>query len=229
MIDVNIEDFKNLLNLAGAFTDEATFNIKEGTLDVLVIDGAHVAMAKGSIKLNNTPEVDSFTVEVEKALKALATTGSDVKMYAQGGTLLFKGDKSKASISLIGSSSGNTLREPNFETTAFATIQPARLKPVLNFGQYAKTDYIKFSIEDGKMSIITGVFPNVAEVDGDENGEGTAMAGFMMDYIQTINDLATKAKSNLKILLMGDDRPARFEWGTDDAKYSALVAPRIES
>lgn len=228
MIDVNIEDFKNLLNLAGAFTSEATFNVKEGALEVMVIDDAHVAMAKGSIALTGEPEVDCFTIDVEKAIKALSTTGTDVKLFVKDGVMVLKGEKSKATLSLY-ATNNNALRTVNFTPVAFATIQPSRLKTSLAFGQYAKTDYVKINIEEGKMGITAGEYPNVVEVEGDEVGTGSAIAGFMMDYVHTISDLSIKAKSNLKISLGGDDYPALFEWGNENAKYSVIVAPRIES
>lgn len=228
MIDVKIDEFKNLLSLAGAFTSEATFNVKGDRLELMVIDDAHVAMAKGSIALNSTPEVDCFTVDVEKVLKALATTGSDVKISVGEGILALRGDKSRANISLVGSV-GKPLREPQFEATASAKIQPSRLKSVLDFGAYSKTDYVKIMIAEGKMSISAGLYPNVAIVDGDEVGEGDAVAGFMADYVATAVKLANTAKSDLTIKLMGDDRPALFEWQGETSNYSVLVAPRIES
>ena len=229
MIDVNIEDFKNLLSMAGAFASEATFIVRDNRLEVMVIDTAHVAMARGSIPLASKPDVDRFTIDIEKAIKAIGTTGSNISIQVGEGVMVLKGEKSKASISLFASSNNDIRKVPNYEVTAYAEIVPSRLKTTLAFGQYAKADYVRIQIEEGVLHISTGVYPNIAEIEGDEVGAGTAMAGFMMDYVHTVADLASKAKCNLKVNLGGDDYPVLFEWGNENAKYSVLVAPRIES
>ena len=142
--------------------------------------------------------------------------------------MLIAGEKSKASLSLY-ATTNNVLRDVKYTPVAYGSISPARLKPTLAFGQYSKADYVRISVCNGKLGIIAGLYPNVVEVEGDETGVGDATAGFMMSYVQTVADLSSKAKSDLKISLGGDDYPALFEWGSENAKYSVLVAPRIES
>lgn len=229
MIGVNITDFKNLLNLAGAFSTEATFKVKDkNRLDLLVIDPAHVAMAKGAITLTGEPDVDEFTVDVDKMLKALATTGDNVTIEIKDGLLTLTGDKSKVKVSLLNPEMSN-LKEPNFETKCSGSIQPSRLKSAFAYGSLSKADHVVITINEGKLFFETGEYPNVAIIEGDEEGEGTARAGFMLDYIQSIVDLATKAKSLLKVGLGGTDYPAKFSWSGETAVYSVLLAPRIES
>ena len=228
MIGVNITDFKNLLNLAGAFSAEATFKIKDDRMDLSVLDTAHVAMAKGAITITGEPEVDEFTVDVEKMLKALAVTGDNVQMNIADGLLTLTGDKSKVKVSLINPEFSN-LKDPKFEVKATGSIQPSRLKTAFAYGTLSKADHIVITVNDGKLFFETGEYPNVATIEGDEDGYGTATAGFMLDYIQSIVDLATKAKSLLKVGLGGTDYPAKFSWTGETAVYSVLLAPRIES
>lgn len=228
MIDVNLTEFKNLLNLAVAFTNEATFVVNGDRLELLVLDATHVAMARGSIALSSKPEVDSFSVKADQLQKALSTVGETAKMEIKDGILTIKGEKSKARQSLIMPES-NALKVPNFNICAHAVIQPSRLKTAFAYGSLTRADHVKIVIDDGHLIVVTGEYPNNAEIDGDEDGEGSAVAGFMLDYIQTIVDLAIKAKSNLTIGMGGDDRPAWFSWGSETAVYSVLVAPRIES
>ena len=230
MIGVNVTEFKNLLALAGAFTEDATFRKKDNTLELVVIDPAHVAMAKGSIPLTEFPEdMDCFTINVERAQKALSTTGDDVTIDIKNGVMIIKNDKSRAKLSLIATDS-KEVREPAFKVSAYAYIQPARVKTAMSYGALSKADYVKILLVKGHLTIETGEYPNSAEIEGDEDGEGDAMAGFMMDYVQTIVDLAIKAKSNLTIGLGGNDFPAKFIWKSgDNSTFSVLLAPRIES
>lgn len=228
MIDVNITDFKNMLNLAGAFSSEATFKVKDKCLILSVLDTAHVAMAKGVMAFTGDAGVDEFTVDVEKMQKALTTTGDDVHMEIGDGLLTLSGGKAKVKISLISSDITN-LKEPNFQIKASGKIQPSRLKSAFAYGMLTKADHVVITVNEGKLFFETGEYPNTALIEGDEDGEGTATAGFMLDYVQTIVDLSTKAKSLLKVGLGGTDYPANFSWAGETANYSVLLAPRIES
>ena len=76
MLDVNINDLKNMLNTALAFSKEVTFYVDKNTdmLHIKMIDPAHVAMIIASAPLTSKPDVDCFTVNVEQMLKALSMT-----------------------------------------------------------------------------------------------------------------------------------------------------------
>ena len=78
MLDININDMKNLLNTALTFSKETTFYIKDDTLYLRMLDPAHIAMIVASAPLTSTPDVDMFTVNAEQMQKALGIAGVDV-------------------------------------------------------------------------------------------------------------------------------------------------------
>lgn len=228
MLDININDMKNLLSTALTFSKETTFYIKDDTLYLRMLDPAHIAMVVASAPLASTPDVDMFTVNTEQMQKALGIAGDDVKIEIKDGLVHIKGSKSKVKLPLIVSDS-HPPKVPDTEIVANAFINPADLKNTLNYAVYNKCDHFYINIEDGHMVIQTGDYPNVAEIDGTENGAGTAKAGYPIEYMVSIVDLAGKCKSQLEVCLMGDDFPAIFKWKGETAQYSVLLAPRIET
>lgn len=230
MLEINTNDLKNMLNTAAAFSKETTFYVDRtaSTLHLRMLDPAHVAMILASAPLASEPDVDYFTVNVEQMIKALSIVGDEVKIKIGNGIVEIKGNKSKVKLSLI-ADDNKPPRVPDFETVAHAFINPADLKNTLNYGVYNKCDHFHIKIEDGHMTIDTGEYPNIAEIDGSENGEGNARAGFPMEYMLSIVDLAGKCKSTLEVDMIGDDSPAIFKWNGETAQYSVLLAPRIET
>ena len=230
MLGVNTNDLKNMLNTALAFSKETTFYVERNTntIHLRLLDPAHVAMVIASAPLTSVPDVDYFTVNVEQMLKALGIVGDEVEIEIGGGLVQIKGTKSKVKLPLI-ANDNNPPRTPSFEVTAHAYINPADLKNTLNYGVYNKCDHFHVKIENGHMTFETGDYPNVAEIDGSEDGEGDAKAGFPMDYMISIVDLAGKCKSTLEVDMIGDDSPAIFKWNGETAQYSVLLAPRIET
>jgi hypothetical protein len=229
MLGINTNDMKNLLNTALAFSKETTFYIKDDTLYLRMLDTAHVAMVIASAPLTSTPDnIDMFTVNVEQMQKALGIVGDDVEIEIKDGLVSIKGSKSKVKLPLIVTDS-HPPKVPDIEVVANAFINPADLKNTLNYAIYNKCDHFYINIEDGHMVIQTGDYPSVAEIDGTEDGVGTAKAGYPIEYMASIVDLAGKCKSQLEVCLMGDDFPAIFKWNGETAQYSVLLAPRIET
>ena len=230
MLDVNINDLKNMLNTALAFSKEVTFYVDKNTdmLHIKMIDPAHVAMIIASAPLTSKPDVDCFTVNVEQMLKALSIVGDEVKIQIADGVVAIKGNKSKVKLPLI-ATDNKSPKTPDLEVVAYAYINPADLKNTLNYGVYNKCDHFHIRISNGHMTIETGDYPNIAEIEGNEDGDGDALAGYPMDYMLSIVDLAGKCKSRLEVDMMGDDFPAMFKWNGETSSYNVLLAPRIET
>lgn len=207
MIDVSATDMKNMLSAASIFTKEATFKVEGDELIIHLLDPAHVAMLRATAKLNSIDEdITEFTVNIEQFQKALSISGDESKFEVDSGVLVISGKKAKVKLPLI-STERTTLKMPEFDIIAEATIDPGLAKNVLQYGAFSKCDFMKVSITDGELKLWTGEYPHVAEVTAEEKGYGTASAGYPMDYALPIVETVSKAKCNLTIGLGGRWRP----------------------
>lgn len=225
-IDINVSDWKAVLDSVKAYRSDATITIADGKAKIMEVDDTKTNMIYAEIPCEGE---GTFSVDLEKFSKALSAAGKDSALdldNIEEGFLRIEGT-ARVKFPLITKEGAVKWPEKFLKSIASCDMSPAQLDPVLSYAQFCSQGVIKFVIGDTRMNIQIGEEPNLSEITSLSTATGESSSTFSLSLIQTIIKL-TKGLDAVTVGGFGDNMPMTFSWLNGSASVCVLVAPRIE-
>lgn len=222
-IEVNVSDWKGMLDCAKMYMTEATIHIGDKKAWILEIDDTKTNLVFVEIACDG--EAD-FTVNLEKFGRALIASGADPVIDVEEGYLRIEGT-ARVKVPLVVKE--NKVRWPDKfkESIASCDIAPSQLDPVLSYGQFCNQSVVRFTLGDTRMNIQVGTGADMSEITSLSTAVGESMSVFSLPLIQSIMKL-TKGLESVTVHGFGNNMPMIFTWATGTGVYRILIAPFID-
>lgn len=234
--------FKKLIARVGQLYNEIELNISKEGISTIVVDPAHVALAKldipkkdfytGHSAVNKdvsykVKEEFSIGIDLDKLTKTLKLMNNYdyVTGYVLGNTLYLDTDRIHKKIQLLDTAGIPNAKVPNLKFDVKAKISSSDIGLLMR-AVSDETEYLTL-ISDGKelYTIIEEDEDNL-KIDLSNNVKGKGKALYSCDYFGNIvSDIGSKV-----IMEFSTDQPVRITGDVyDSGKFEYLLAPRIES
>lgn len=196
----------------------------------MTVDPAHVMFVKADIDC--TGEADRFTVDVATLLRAIAASGGAEQEIGI--------DRDKGAVQVIGDSRVNVPLLDDIEQTGdlsekftnyvgMGKMEPARLKPLIDYAKFRKQAKCRFINSGENMTVRIGDNENeMAEYVG-TGGHGSGKTVCGLDYTSLIIEQA-KGAADVNVGFFSEQySPIVFEWRAGaSARITMILAPWIE-
>lgn len=196
----------------------------------MTVDPAHVMFVKADIDC--TGESEKFTVDVATLLKAIAASGGteqEIRVDRDKGAVQVIGD-SKVNVPLLDDiEQTNDLTERFKDYSGMGKLEPARLKPLIDYAKFRKQSKCRFLNNGEKLTVQVGDNENeMAEYVG-TGGHGTGSTVCGLEYTSLIIEQA-KSAYDVNVGFFGEqNNPIIFEWRAGaSARITMILAPWIE-
>lgn len=217
-INISKKDFVNILEAVKRVDDVTRVDIKEGKLEIVTVDTAHVELVKIDYRMDTQEEI-KIGLNVDKTLTMLKTIKEDT-LNLKIGKKLWINDK--IGIGLLDVAGMEKKKIPSL-TYGVQTedLDLSQIKRIIETGM-AISDYAEFIAEKGEFTVEIEGETDIIRYPIGKVIKGEGKANFSLDYLNSLLKDAEKGK-----VYFSTDAPLKIEYKKGEVSIEYLLAPRI--
>ncbi len=238
-VKVDVKDLKEITNILLTLVNEAKFEFNPEGMSVKAVDAAHIAMIvlevsrDGFVEYEAEEEELGVDLDKVKDILKIASSGSVVEIYKEGGKLTFLIGNLTRSMPLIDTSNLSVPKVPNIALPAKIVVPKDEFVNGIKAAeaisdsitlQATPTEFQMYAIGDEDTINLDLPKDMLREIDCDEPVKST----YPVDYLLKLAKAMDTA--DYVTIYLGKDYPVKivFDIVKGKGKVTYLLAPRIE-
>jgi len=232
MVSISASRFAKFLEAVSQFSEEVLLEPEDEWLKVRAIDGTHVIVAFGKLKLEE-PLYDKFGLNLRHALRFLKRIHGEVQLRLEDGKLLVEGTGFSLKLDTIDPASFKLYSEPNLKFDLDADVEIALLADVLKkLRRVAVIEFIadrdnglrlEAVTETSRFSQWLGTPTLYGQVQEVRVKFGTH---FLSQIIRALEILSRPPNASFTTIELKTNYPGRFTLTDNDLRFRVYIAPR---